>query len=217
MKRGFTLVEVLVVIAIVLLLVAMVLPVARSVRAAAKRAVCASNMRQLYTGFALYAHDNRSSIPYVDASANPVGMRGGQVDWIGYWVGVKDMPKGGTLWPYMNEVKVYKCPEDTGWRGDWHIWTPKPGVHSYSVPVPRECKLLNTAETIKALLVDESQATINDGGFTTTWDSLSSRHRLSGWAKQTRAGAGGNILFCDGRVQFYLSSGIVVAEDPMFK
>ncbi len=63
-RHAFTLIELLVVIAIIALLTGILLPAIGSARNAAKHVKCASNMRQLALGHALYATDNRDiSIP----------------------------------------------------------------------------------------------------------------------------------------------------------
>jgi len=64
MRRAFTLIELMVVIAIVAILMALVLPALASAREKGKRAVCLSNLRQ--TGIAIqgYANDNEGMIPY---------------------------------------------------------------------------------------------------------------------------------------------------------
>jgi prepilin-type N-terminal cleavage/methylation domain-containing protein len=62
-SRGFTLVELLVVIGIIAILIAILLPVLAKARAAANRAVCLSNIRQLYNGILMYCNDNKAYFP----------------------------------------------------------------------------------------------------------------------------------------------------------
>lgn len=62
-RQGFTLIELLVVVAIIALLLGILLPSLSKARAAAKAAVCASNLRQIASGILLYANDNNGATP----------------------------------------------------------------------------------------------------------------------------------------------------------
>lgn len=63
--KGFTLVELLVVISIIVLLVSLLLPALSQAKTAASSSVCLSNLRQLGLAFAEYKNTNRGrNIPY---------------------------------------------------------------------------------------------------------------------------------------------------------
>ncbi len=107
-KRGFTLVELLVVIGIIALLIGILLPALSKARSAAKTVACASNLRQMGQGWALYLSESKGHLPYYiwhtsPPNANLTGEGLGVFTWNGYWIGM--------LGQYKVYVSKLLCPE----------------------------------------------------------------------------------------------------------
>lgn len=68
--KAFTLIELLVVVAIIALLISILLPSLSRARELSKRTVCASNLKQIGTGFYIYAQDG-DKFPSANGVANP--------------------------------------------------------------------------------------------------------------------------------------------------
>ena len=62
-RRAFTLVELLVVLAIIAVLIATLLPAVKTARANARTMVCLSNTKQMTTAVLLYAGDHDGRYP----------------------------------------------------------------------------------------------------------------------------------------------------------
>ncbi len=73
---GFTLVELLVVVAIIALMVSILLPALGKARTQARAVVCASQMKQISLAFCTYVMDNKGDIPIAyRIMANNIGSR----------------------------------------------------------------------------------------------------------------------------------------------
>jgi prepilin-type N-terminal cleavage/methylation domain-containing protein/prepilin-type processing-associated H-X9-DG protein len=105
-QRAFTLIEVLVAVAIIALLVAILLPSLSQARELARRTVCSQNMSHLGGAMVAYALENREYLPLpegvVDRGRLPFSQRS-QYRW-----GSDDM---SALVPkYVKDVKLWQCP-----------------------------------------------------------------------------------------------------------
>jgi prepilin-type N-terminal cleavage/methylation domain-containing protein/prepilin-type processing-associated H-X9-DG protein len=72
--RGFTLVELLVVIGIIAVLISVLLPVLASARRSAEKVRCLSALKQLHAAYMFYANDNKGSWPLARYQFPPPGQ-----------------------------------------------------------------------------------------------------------------------------------------------
>jgi prepilin-type N-terminal cleavage/methylation domain-containing protein/prepilin-type processing-associated H-X9-DG protein len=89
-RRGFTLVEILVVIGIIGLLISMLMPVLGAARRAGNTVRCASNLRQVGLAIELYAQKNDQMLPYAGFSTDDDAIEIG-------WDDLLDRELGGQL------------------------------------------------------------------------------------------------------------------------
>ena len=113
-SAAFSLVELLVVIAVVAILAALLLPALNRSREKAKEARCTSNLKQIYSGFLLYQSDNDGRFPAGFRWNNQIlenaSCFGGKDGWDTNMPPAKFRP----LFPYLGASHVFECPADVG-------------------------------------------------------------------------------------------------------
>lgn len=117
-RDAFTLIELLMVVAILSLLVSILLPSLNKAKELAKKAICASNQRQIGLGIGMYSVENRRAFPAA-------------LHWISYWPGMPADRSAFVSWghalfrpanaakyypyssEYIDERMVFVCPKMT--------------------------------------------------------------------------------------------------------
>jgi prepilin-type N-terminal cleavage/methylation domain-containing protein/prepilin-type processing-associated H-X9-DG protein len=207
-RSAFTLIELLIVIAIIGVLAALLLPALQSARAKARRTSCASNLRQLGMAFQGYVEDWGGIFPIDD---DPV--HGDPTYWL--WMGRGFRPM---IAPYVvDEMAVFWCPDDTKavnkYDGTSYAYsmsfyhTPDQinamtsPANTYSNPVPSVPQYLArvrypSSKIICGEWLSNHQRVVGDSGWW-TWEG--SR----------------NYLFVDGHVQSLTATSLLPANDAL--
>jgi prepilin-type N-terminal cleavage/methylation domain-containing protein len=114
LREGFTLVELLVVIAVIALLAAILFPAFATARAKARETACLSNMRQHGLAFSMYVQDYDGLYPY---AVDPADRDTPQI-WNGFPAFKAQIPAlpwvHEVLQPYSKSRELFHCPSDQG-------------------------------------------------------------------------------------------------------
>ncbi len=98
--RGFTLIECLVVIAIIAILAAFLFPVFARARENARRTSCASNLKQIGLGLLQYVQDNDETLPRSFYGSGAAPSDAANYKWM------------DCIFPYVKSEAVFDCPSD---------------------------------------------------------------------------------------------------------
>ena len=112
--RAFTVVELLIVIAIIAILAGLLFPVFARAKRSAKQSACLNNMGQIGAAFVLYENDYDDVFPFaVDASDKwdpDIWSQSPQ-----WQTEIAHMPLlSDALQPYVKSHEIFHCPSDTG-------------------------------------------------------------------------------------------------------
>ncbi len=210
---GFTLIELLVVIAIIAILAGMLLPALSKAKSKGQAIACTSNIRQLQTGFLMYATDHQeyfvNNLGREETLARRQSWVNNVLDW-GYMPDNTNVAyiKSGKLSPYVSgAVGVFKCPSDTSRASNGprirsvalNSLLGNPGIVAgqFNPTLVQNYKSSQVVAPTKTFaFLDEHPDTINDGFFMNRWDEFK-------WGNLPGSyhNGGVNASFVDGHVE----------------
>ena len=211
-RRGFTLVELLVVIGIIALLISILLPTLSKARENAIRAKCGSNIRQWGQALHMYANDNKGYFPYNGPPIPPNCPVGGadlswnstivQQFWATYLMPNRNLRDRG-------KDNILFCPSQTWHREEQNDTTLAGGLmgyfylpHRHVVGASMNYKPAGEGWVTKKKFAGEFKlAPIMSDMQQYESGAKSWGHFSSHLKNQTPAG--GNFLFEDGHVKWY--------------
>ena len=113
-EDGFTIIEMLVVLAIISVLAALLFPIFLTVQGKARQTACLSNLRQIGLGVSMYIQDNDGRYPF---AVDPVD-RYAPSGWSAFpefQALIPTLPLiQDVLQPYSNSKVLFRCPADSG-------------------------------------------------------------------------------------------------------
>jgi len=213
--RGFTLIELIVVIAVITVLMAVMVPVLSQAREQGRSTVCLNNLRQMAIAAEVYASGNDGSYP--PAYYNQMDEEQ-FVSWcwdfttVRRWDddGVVTEVRPGLLWGSTGAERVHQCPSfrgDDNWFADpytgYNYNTSYIGCDAREYP-PASAKVTEVANPAGTALFGDGQ-----------WSQGANKFMRAPWSNPREAGFSGryagtqgyrhlgrtNVAFCDGHAE----------------
>ncbi len=190
-RRAFTLIEILIVIAIIAILAAMLLPALSLAKGKAQRIACMNNLRQLGVACQVYPADNDGRLvenwPYAISPGLETNcwMHGNMR--YDFEATNAQLLRTGKLFPYANNVSSYHCPADrstangiprvrsysmNSWMGSRYMeieQQPTALQKAYRTFV-RDSELNAATPASLFMIADEHETTIDDSFFLVSMD-----------------------------------------------
>lgn len=201
-RKGFTLLELLVVVGIIVALFALLMPVVGRAEEQARSLRCTNNLRQLGQAFISYVAANDNTFPAPAVNQRPD-------DWF-YWHPGRDKNQSRVV-PYLGGTfndSFFLCPSDdpsarTSVNNNYRwSYTVNEKICGYYQPSLKLRQIKKPNHTI--LIIDESSATVDDGCWapqnyaSDKRNLLSDRHVLSSELRNDPNAGRGNVTFADG-------------------
>jgi len=120
-KSAFTLIEMLVVIAIIALLAALITPAVNRSLARARSVKCLAHLKQIGIAVSAFSSDHKGKIPLVTNQLN--GTSPGKQHWFQYLSGYVGRKSSGFVDPFDRSSVFWGCPE---WKGRDYSWNIPP-------------------------------------------------------------------------------------------
>jgi prepilin-type N-terminal cleavage/methylation domain-containing protein len=208
---GFTLVELLAVVAIVAVLAALLMPALTAAKSRSRRTACSNNLKQLGLAAQLYSADNDSRLVQ-----NQPEVVGATNNWVEGNMRIAENAvnaaylREGRLFPYASQPALFHCPADAsftnnllrvrsysmnGWMGS-RYYEQEQGSRGYRTFV-REAELVAAGPAGLWLVLDEHEQSIDDGWFPVTMDDS---HPFGSFPA-TRHEGGYGLDFADGHAE----------------
>lgn len=218
-EAGFTLVELLVVVAIIALLAAMLFPVFAAARERGRMAVCASNLRQIGVAFELYLDDYDGLYP---CTGNLLLWQGRYWRWpMRSYIGLGSNPVGGNpLISDRKERNILLCPSDTTAEARYDCTSYAYSMCFYFGPdqINAMTSFGDTVTPPGPPCTPQHESAVRHAAQKALVTEWTSNHETPhvGWHSPSTAWHGGrNYLFADGHVKYVKARQINPANDNL--